>query len=224
VQSPGVEVLKNPSRYQELEGYVRGVIGYFKEDRRVQVWDLFNEPDNPNANSYGRHEPPDKPELALALLRKVVAWARETGPSQPLTIGVWRGDFSPKGASPFNRFLLEESDVISFHCYDPPDRLTRILATLQEYGRPLLCTEYMARGNGSHFDPSLSMFKAEKIGAYNWGFVSGKSQTIYPWDSWTRPYHAEPELWFHDIFRSDGSPYRPAEVGYIRGVTGAKGP
>lgn len=33
----------------------------------------------------------------------------------------------------------------------------------------------------------------------NWGFVAGKSQTIYPWDSWKKTYTAEPELSFHDI-------------------------
>lgn len=220
VQSPGVDLLKDPSRHDELEGYIKGVVGHFRGDRRVQVWDLFNEPDNPNRNSYGKHEPANKPELALALLKKLFRWARAADPVQPLTCGVWWGQYSPEQASEMNRFQVEESDVVSFHCYDKPDRLKEVIATLKEYGRPLLCTEYMARANESQFDPSLSIFKEAKIGAYNWGFVSGKSQTIYPWDSWTKTYDAEPEVWFHDIFRKDGSAYRQPEVDYIRKVTG----
>jgi hypothetical protein len=59
----------------------------------------------------------------------------------------------------------------------------------------------------------------QKVGAYNWGFVSGKTQTIYPWDSWTKTYTAEPPLWFHDIFRADGTPYDAKEVAFIKSVT-----
>jgi hypothetical protein len=73
---------------------------------------------------------------------------------------------------------------------------------------------------GSTFDPVLAYLRDEKIGAYNWGFVAGKTQTIYPWDSWQKAYTAEPKVWFHDIFRKDGTPFDPAEVAYIRGVTG----
>jgi hypothetical protein len=57
------------------------------------------------------------------------------------------------------------------------------------------------------------------VAAFNWGLVDGKSQTIYPWDSWNKSYDAAPALWFHDIFRRDGKPYRPQEVAYIRAIT-----
>ena len=72
----------------------------------------------------------------------------------------------------------------------------------------MLCSEYMARPVGSTFDPVLAYLKQEHIGAYNWGFVAGKTQTIYPWDSWHKAYSSEPPVWFHDIFRPDGSPYK----------------
>ncbi len=224
VQSPGSAILGDPARHAELEAYVKGVIGHFKDDRRVQVWDLFNEPDNPNANSYGAKELRDKAEKARLLLEKTFAWARAAEPSQPLTSGVWVGAWTePEKLRPIERLQLDESDVISFHTYDPlPDVKTRV-ASLRRYGRPLLCTEYMARPRNSTFDPVLGYFKEEKVAAYNWGFVDGKSQTIYPWDSWQKPYPSEPEVWFHDIFRRDGTPYRPAEVEYIRRVTGAGG-
>jgi hypothetical protein len=222
VQSPGVVILKNPDRHDELKDYVTGVVGHFRDDRRVHAWDLFNEPDNPNRSSYGRFEPANKPELALMLLKKEFAWARSANPTQPLTAGVWVGDFTdPAKLSPINKFMLEESDVISFHNYKPLPEMKRDVEALKRHGRPILCTEYMARPAGSTFDPILAYLKSEKVGAYNWGFVAGKTQTIYPWDSWKKPYAAEPPVWFHDIFRADGTPYDPKEVEYIRGVTGA---
>jgi hypothetical protein len=220
VQSPGLDVLKDPARHGELEGYVKGVVGRFKDDKRVHAWDLINEPDNRNPSSYSRFEPENKAEPALALLRKVFAWARDAKPTQPLTSGVWTGAYDPAKSSPMNKYQLEESDIITFHCYDPLPALKAKVATLRRYGRPLVCTEYMARPLGSTFDPVLGYFKDGHVGAYNWGFVAGKSQTIYPWDSWKTAYTAEPTVWFHDIFRKDGTPFDPSEVAYIRRVTG----
>ncbi len=222
VQCPGLVILKNPERHDELKDYITGVIGYFRTDQRIHAWDLFNEPDNPNRSSYGRFEPANKTELALMLLKKAFAWARSVGPHQPLTAGVWAGGFrNPERLTPINRFTLEQSDVISFHNYKPLPEMKANVEELKRYGRPLLCTEYMARPAGSRFEPILAYLKSEHVAAYNWGFVAGKTQTMYPWDSWQRPYHAEPALWFHDIFRPDGTPYLSAEVEYIRGVTGA---
>jgi hypothetical protein len=225
MQSPGARILADPARHDALKPYVAGVVGRFRADRRVHAWDLFNEPDNTNRSSYGRLEPAGKPELSLALLKKTFAWARGADPSQPLTAGVWQGNLAdPDRLSPINRYMFTQSDVISFHNYRPLAELKKDVEALKRYGRPLLCTEYMARPVGSRFDPILAYLKDEHIGAYNWGFVAGKSQTIYPWDSWQKPYAAEPPVWFHDIFRPDGTPYDPAEVAYIRGVTGKAAP
>lgn len=228
VQGPSRDVLKDPSRQDALAAYVKGVIARFKDDPRVQVWDIYNEPDNTNVNSYGIHsktktELPNKPELALALIEKAFDWAREANPSQPITSGVWLGNWeSPETMSPMGRFCVLHSDVISFHSYNPLKDVKKRVAQLRQFNRPLLCTEYMARPNGSTFETILPYFKEQKIGAYNWGFVEGKSQTIYPWDSWQKQYTAEPPVWFHDIFRADGTPYRQEEVELIRRLTGAK--
>ncbi len=225
VQSPGVKDLQDSSRHGLLEAYVKGVVGRFKDDQRVQVWDLWNEPDNLNDNSYGKknlkQEPNDKLKYVLDLLPKTFEWAREAGATQPLTAGVWLSDrkADPNKLNDIEKVQLEQSDVISFHCYDGLERLKTWVNNLRPLGRPLICTEYMARPNGSEFDPILGYFAAQKIGAHNWGFVAGKSNTIYPWDSWQKPYDDEPPIWFHDIFREDGTAYRQAEVDYIRNVT-----
>ena len=220
VQSPGHDILKDPRRHGDLKGYITGVIGRFNDDPRIHAWDLFNEPDNTNGNSYGKLEPEGKPELSLMLLKKVYAWARDADPSQPLTSGVWVGDWSESKISAIGRFQLEASDVISFHSYNPLPHLKKRVEPLRLYGRPILCTEYMARPEGSTFEGVMAYLRDQKIAAYNWGFVAGKSQTIYAWDSWQKPYTAEPTVWFHDIFRKDGTPYDPKEVELIRRITG----
>jgi hypothetical protein len=219
VQSPGAEILGDPARYRELKPYIKGVIRHFRRDKRIHAWDLFNEPDNPNV-FYGTAELPDKTERAHALLAKVFKWARAARPRQPLTAGVWLGDWSDrKQLRPIEKLMLKKSDVISFHHYGPLDDLQQRVQHLRRYRRPLLCTEYMARSAGSTFDPHLGFLAEERVAAYNWGFVAGKTQTIYPWDSWLIRYTAEPAVWFHDIFRPDGSPYDSDEIDYIRSIT-----
>jgi hypothetical protein len=223
VQSPGVEILRDPARHDELQPYISRLISHFKNDKRIDAWDLFNEPDNPNRPAYEKFEPANKPELALQLLRKEFAWARAANPSQPLTAGVWLTTWAdPNKLSPMEKFCLENSDVISFHNYAAIDEMKQCVQNLRRYGRPILCTEYMARPRGSTFDPILGYLKEQHVGAYNWGFVAGKTQTIYPWETWTKTYTNEPTIWFHDIFRTNGTPYSIQEIHYIKSITGSK--
>ncbi len=224
VQSPGAMALRDPAQYPRLKAYVQGVIGAYANDRRVLAWDLWNEPDNGNDSSYAKNDPRSKTKLVLALVPQVFAWAREEHPTQPLTSGVWRGDWSSlEKMSPMSRVQIENSDVISFHNYDWPEGFEQHVKWLQQYGRPLICTEYMARGAGSTFDTILPLAKKYHVGAINWGFVAGKTQTYLPWDSWTRPYVLEkPTVWFHDIYHPDGTPYREREVEIFRELTGQR--
>jgi hypothetical protein len=221
VQSPGANALQDPSQYPRLEAYVKGVVGAFAHDNRVLGWDVWNEPDNPNTSSYGKQELPNKVQLVLALLPQAFAWARSAGPSQPLTSGIWQGDWSSLQAmSPMAQKQVELSDVISFHNYDVPAEFEKRVKWLQVYHRPLICTEYMARGNHSTFEGTLPVAKQYKVAAFNWGFVAGKTQTNLPWDSWQHPYtDRKPAIWFHEIFYSDGRPYKPEEVAFIRQIT-----
>ncbi len=218
LQSPGAAALKDPEQYPRLEAYVKGVVGAFASDKRILGWDVWNEPDNTNDGSYASAEPPNKVELVLALLPKVFEWARAAGASQPLTSGVWKDDWSsPEKLGPMEKIQLKLSDVISFHSYDGPDIFEKRLLSLQQYHRPILCTEYMARGNGSTFQGTLPIAKKYHVAAINWGLVAGKTQTYLPWDSWKHPYtDREPTIWFHEIFRTNGQPYREDEAALIR--------
>jgi hypothetical protein len=221
LQSPGAKALQDRAEHPRLRAYVLGVTGAFGKDARVLGWDVWNEPDNTNASSYGKQEPPDKVDLVLALLPQVFAWVREAGVDGPLTSGVWKGDWSAdEKLSATERIQLEQSDVISFHNYDNGQEFEKRIKWLQRYQRPILCTEYMARGNGSTFQGSLPIAQRYNVAAINWGFVAGKTQTYLPWDSWQKPYVGrEPAIWFHEIFKQDGTPYRQDEVELIRTLT-----
>jgi hypothetical protein len=80
----------------------------------------------------------------------------------------------------------------------------------------------MARSVGSTFENTLPIARKYHAGAINWGLVQGKTQTIFPWDSWQKPYDREPTPWFHDVFRTDGRPYDPRETALIREMSAAE--
>ena len=221
VQNPGKDALLDSTQYPRLEEYTKAVVAKFANDDRVLGWDVWNEPDNMNNEYYRKMEPANKPQIVAMLLKKVFEWARSAKPQQPLTSGLWDGDWSsPATMKPIETMMVEQSDIISFHNYEDTASFEKDIKDLQRYGKPLFCTEYMARGNNSTFQGSLPIAKKFNVAAYNWGLVNGKSQTIYPWDSWQKHYTAEPKVWFHDIFRKDGTPYNKAETDLIKKLTG----
>ncbi|TCD11011.1 1,4-beta-xylanase [Pedobacter frigidisoli] len=223
VQSPGQLALKDSLQYPRLESYVKGVIGKFANDERINGWDLWNEPDNMTGPSYEKIELPNKVALVLPLLKEVFTWARSVRPSQPLTSGIWVGDWSDAAKmKPIETLQLEQSDIITFHNYDSPAEFEKRIKWLSRYGKPLICTEYMARPNGSTFAGFLPIAKKYNVGMINWGFVDGKTQTKYPWDSWTKTYTAPPPVWFHEILQKDGKPYKQDEKELILSMTQKK--
>lgn len=221
VQSPGAAALKDPTQLPRLEAYVKGVVAGFARDSRVLGWDVWNEPSNMNGPAYRKDEPVNKKEIVRELLPKVFAWAREAGATQPLTSGLWEGDYAnPEKLDPIAKIEFEQSDVLSFHNYSKPSVFKKQVRELEKYHRPVICTEYMARPRKSTFAGILPIAKANKVGAINWGLVAGKTQTYLPWDSWQKPYtDRQPKVWFHEIFRTDGTPYRAEEVSLIQRLT-----
>lgn len=203
VRDPGDKIHQDTTLYAVLEKYTKNVLTRFSDDKRIVLWDLYNEPGN---SDYGNKSMP--------LLQKTFQWAREVNPSQPLSAGVWK-----KELVDLNNYQLANSDIITYHNYMEPEIHKQWIDSLRTYGRPLICTEYMARTRNSRFDNVLPMLKNENIGAYNWGLVAGKTNTIYAWDT-PMPDGKEPKVWFHDIFRKDGTPYDKTEVALIKKLTG----
>jgi len=220
VQSPGKQRLLDAAVEPQLRAYVQGVVGAFAKDQRVLGWDIWNEPDNRGGDREA--DLPAKIARVNEVLPKAFAWARAMHPEQPLTSAVWTGEWvHAEMESATTRIQLAESDVISFHDYNWPEVFEARIESLQRLGRPVLCTEYMARGTGSTFDTILPLAKRYNVAAINWGLVAGKTQTYLPWDSWQRPYvETQPMIWFHEVFREDGTPYRQREVDLMRELTG----
>jgi len=195
----------NPSVITVLEKYVKDILTTFKNDKRILLWDLYNEPGNSGYKS-----------KSLFLLSAIFKWGRQINPNQPLSAGVWAKDLTE-----LNTFQLANSDVITYHNYSDEKEHAMVIDSLKKYGRPMICTEYMARTRGSRFENIMPLLKENNVGAINWGFVSGKTNTIYAWDT-PMPDGAEPKIWFHDIFRKDGTPYSEEEIKLIKSLTGKK--
>jgi hypothetical protein len=202
MRSPGKTMHNDSTQWGVLEAYVKDILKTFKNDKRILLWDLYNEPAN---SDYGLS--------SLPLLKNIFQWAWSVRPSQPLTVGVWFDAFPA-----INEYQLSNSDVISFHNYGDTNSLKSTIDSLEKRGRPIICTEYMARKQNSLFITHLPIFKAHKVAAINWGFVSGKSNTIYPWGS--KLGSPEPAIWFHDILRKDGSPFDKKETEFIIKING----
>jgi hypothetical protein len=205
VQDPGDPMSRDSANFPELERYVKDVLTRFSKDQRILLWDLYNEPGNSG-----------KRDTSLHLLTKVFQWARAVNPDQPLSVGLWAWDMEK-----LNVFQLQNSDVVTYHDYEEPQWHQRVIELLKATGRPMICTEYMARTRNSRFSNTLPLLKRYNIGAINWGFVSGKSNTIYAWDT-PVPDGGQPVEWFHDIFFPDGTPYRQDEVNLIRKLNGGR--
>jgi hypothetical protein len=202
LRDPGKLLYDDSTIILVLEKYVKDILTTFKNDNRVLLWDLYNEPGN---SSYGNK--------SLPLLQKIFIWAREINPSQPLSAGVWTPDLPE-----FNTFQLANSDIITYHNYENEREHQRCIDTLKKFNRPLICTEYMARLRNSTFFNIMPILKEQKIGAINWGLTAGKTNTIYAWDT-PIPDGSEPKIWFHDIFRPDGTAFDNRETKFISSLT-----
>ena len=202
VQDPGDPASRDSATFMPLRPYVADVLTTFGHDKRVLLWDLYNEPGNSG-----------KREASLPLLRNVFAWARAVGPDQPLSAGIWAWDFER-----LNAFQMQHSDVVTYHDYEEPAWHQRVIELLKASGRPLICTEYMARPRNSRFANILPLLKKENVGAINWGLVAGKTNTKYAWDT-PLPDGSEPTEWFHEVFQPNGTPYRLDETALIKKLT-----
>ena len=204
----------NKKELDHLKNYTQGILKNFKSDKRILMWDIYNEP-----GGMGERK-------SLKLLKLIWKWAREVNVSQPLT-SCLKGSVGNKVIN-FNK---KNSDIITFHDYDKKTLLRNIKKYLKEK-RPFMCTEYMAREMGTTFQYSLPIFKKYNIGCMNWGLVAGKSQTHFNWKTIKKldikkkkkiflkknNKIPEPKIWFHDIFRMDGSPYNKNEINFIKKI------
>lgn len=217
----------------KLKRYVQNTMKRFKDDSRILYWELYNEPGRGKGES-GNMRNIDGSSSSLGdLSNRLVydswVWAREVNPSQPITS-------NSLGSVGKNNIRINRmnSDLHSIHCYYTPERLEKTIVEYQSDGRPVVVTEWLARTLGSNVESSLPIMKKYNVAAISWGFVQGKSQTNWSWASrkkkdgkttrdvieerkngnvvYPGDSYPEPELWFHDLLRIDGTPYKKEEI------------
>lgn len=191
--SPGHSMVRDATTWPRLERYVKDMLNAFKDDRRVWVWDLYNEPTNGGLGN-----------PSLPLVSKTFQWARQVAPSQPLTIAQWHGN------DDLNAIIYANSDIITFHNYNDAKNLEAHIQRLQSHGRPIINTEWLNRGRNSLAESCLPVFKKTNVGCMHWGLVNGKTQTHLAW-GW-RPGRGEPKVWQHDLFHGDHKAYNADEL------------
>ena len=239
VQGPGRDRLEDKSKYPLLEKYVYDIVHSFADDKRILMWDIWNEP-TPHAGPLFPEEPQGTPKsdlekrleegesknkaaLVELLLPQVFRWAQSAAPSQPLTSAIFdpTHDWTRDRLTPVERVQLDQSDVITFHSYSEPQIFERQAAQLKALERPIICTEFMARPE-STIAGILPVGKRLDIGMLNWGFVAGRSQAWIPGDSWLKPYRDKaPSIWNQDLLRVDGTSYDPQEIALIEKLSAA---
>lgn len=228
--SPGRNVVLDRAQWPRVLDYIEDVLATYRADTRIFIWDLYNEPGNRMIfKADGEHTFPAELEAySLGLLLEVFERARKIDPMQPLTTGAWHLPAPWEAVTgafydhPIDRAALELSDVISFHAYGSLERLEHVIGQLQALGRPLLCTEWMARPAGSGIEAQLPVFQRERIGCYQWGLVQGKTQTSIPWPALKAripDWNEATGEWFHDLLHPDGTAYSEGEVALIGELT-----
>ena len=207
VSSPPRAMVTDPDAFPKLKAYLQDMVKTFRKDKRIIMWDLYNEPANaPHGDK------------CIELVKNSFQWAREMKPSQPLTIGLWADFFSE-----LSQLMLDMSDITSFHTYDGVPVVEAKIKRCTEGGRPVVCTEWLFRQAGITPQVILPVFKEHKVGAYNWGLVEGRTQTYYHFGS--RRDTPKPSVWQLDLVQSDGTPYREAEFFFFRHIIfGEKAP
>lgn len=211
IPSPGRKVIDNPAEWPRLKEYVQDILRTYKDDDRVLYWCLCNEPENlKNGCDVSRFMP------------EVYRWAWEVRPSQPLSSPVWQrpGKNGTSTKLDLMAFACMYSDIVTFHCYSKPQEVEMSVKMFSRFGRPMVCQEYLARNYGNTFEEVLPILKKYRVGAINWGLVNGKCHFHYPWGH--KAGDPEPEIWFHDIFREDGTPYDAEEIDFIKSMTAEK--
>ena len=191
--SPGHTMVADTTSYPKLEKYVKDVVGAFRTDNRLLLWDLYNEPTNGGLGA-----------RSLPLVRGVFRWARAAKPTQPVSIGYWSNN------AELGALIAANADVTTFHNYGPAESMREAVAKYGQQHRPMICTEWLNRPKGSVVATVLPVLYEHKVGAIGWGLVNGKTQTHLPWGH--RPGGPEPLVWQHDLYHADLTPYRPEEL------------
>lgn len=218
-EGAGYSVLDDPETAEKFYEFVREIVEKYKNDERIIIWDVFNEPGNSRRYS-----------MSHLHMKKFFEIIRKIDPIQPLTAGIFSvsGYFDYGKLPEIEKFGLENSDIISYHNYNSYINNVLELKRLKEFERPVINTEWLNRCAGNNVEEMFPLFFLEKVGCYNWGFVAGKYQTYEPWNTIWDDLKSGAEYaknydftkWLHDLYRPSLNPYNPKEIEIIKTICG----
>ncbi len=220
---------------KDLKGYVQKTMKRFAKDPRVAMWEVYNEPGQGNSSGETNDANSFIGDGSNRLLLDSWRWAREVAPTQPITAPT-NGCVGKRNIA-INR---ANSDILSLHAYGTADEMRAMIADHQGDNRPVFVSEWLARNRNNVFE-SLPLMKEMNAANACWGFVAGKSGTIWPWSTRQKEgsrearnlreereagnvikpgdTFPEPKVWHHDLFRIDGTPYDQKEIDVFKKLT-----
>ena len=200
-------------RLRRAEEYIRQVVGTFSRDKRIAMWDIWNEPSTATNDETMRQ---------MDWLEKMVEWCRSENPVQPITSSIiWEGGEYDTTTTHYKRRMEIERmmDIHNVHTYrfleaehTPPAEIIRRMKEMD--GRPLVSSECMARTVSGGLTRTLKLFAREHVNFYLWGMFITDSRN---WSvQWGRTTYDPYEPIFHDLLYSDGTPYDYRELENLR--------
>lgn len=212
MNEPGYALADEPEYFDLYLEYVEAIISKYAKDERVLLWDIYNEPGNSRRGM-----------MSYKVMEESFKIARKYDTIQPCAACCWSYNEKDEPYKEIELKALEMSDVILYHGYMNYKKHKRTVKFLKKtYERPLFNTEWLHRiwhNDVEHFFP---YFRKNKIAAFNWGFVRGKSQTNEPWEWLFNEYHLghgkdwDFTKWQHDLIRSNLEPYDFKEYEIIK--------
>lgn len=218
-ETVGYNITDDPALEPEILRFIGELADRYGQDDRILIWNIWNE-----AGNSGRHS------MSLPMMEKLFALFRERDVKQPLTADVWgAGADNPYGwykkpgiYDDIEHHSIELSDIVTFHYYGDYIHSRQYIDILRKYGRPLINTEWLHRPFRSLIQTHLPLWKKEGVGSYFFGFVNGKSQFHIVWEFIKNLPDIDTDLWMHDVFHSDFTPYDPEEIEVIKACNSNK--
>jgi hypothetical protein len=200
IPSPGFPRLGDKD-WPEMEKFIRAVVGKYRDDKRIVLWDVMNEPE-----STGKWRDAEGKAKIVDFVRRALKRVKEEKPVQPLGIGwAFSGNIT---------LAAELSDVLILHNYLPIGGLAADIRQIKEMGKsmnkPVILNEFVGRPQ-QRIEEALPVVAKEKMGWCFWELMIGSTQ----FSQGRMPYQGH--------IYPDGKCFSATEVAAILNPEGIKG-
>lgn len=152
-----------PEHWPAMRKFVRDVVGEHKDDRRIVMWDVMNEP---TCTSFYQKEE-DKQRIHT-FVWQALDWVKAQKPSQPRTVGMMFSSELP--------LVQDKVDVLAFHNYrrDLREDIQGVRAIARKLGKPAIINEVVRNDQPAPY--AMPILYEEKIGWCFWELMLGSTQ------------------------------------------------